>query len=50
MLSTKSFGVPPNVVTSLDLITFQDVDYSEQHIMLMAHVVHAKVDAGLVGR
>jgi hypothetical protein len=33
----------------LDLITLQDVVDGEQRIVSVAHVVHAKVDAGLVG-
>jgi hypothetical protein len=49
MLSSQSTSISPDVVTSLDLVTVQDVVYGEQYIVSMAHVIHAKVDAGLVG-
>ena len=50
MLLSQLISILANIVTSIEQFTLLDMVDGEQLVVAMAHVVHAKVDAGLVGR
>ena len=49
MLLSQLISILANIVTSIEQFTLLDMVDGEQLVVAMAHVVHPKVDAGLVG-